>query len=138
MDETETCNLPYYYNDIDRNKSETILRSINRPGCFLIRQHENSSSISTSSIKSPYALSIVTPSLEIFRLYNGNIPVAIKTCSISIDENESNILRERRIMMNIVHRYLIQFYGLCHLDNKLCLITEYIRNGSLLFLATTR
>ncbi|CAF3721835.1 unnamed protein product [Rotaria socialis] len=123
MDETETCNLPYYYNDIDRNKSETILRSINRPGCFLIRQHENSSSISTSSIKS---------------LYNGNIPVAIKTCSISIDENESNILRERRIMMNIVHRYLIQFYGLCHLDNKLCLITEYIRNGSLLFLATTR
>ncbi|CAF3434379.1 unnamed protein product [Rotaria socialis] len=68
MDETETCNLPYYYNDIDRNKSETILRSINRPGCFLIRQHENSSSISTSSIKSPYALSIVTPSLEIFRL----------------------------------------------------------------------
>ncbi len=58
MDESNTFNLPYYYNNIDRNQSESILRLINRPGCFLIRKHENNSS---SLVESPYVLSIIAP-----------------------------------------------------------------------------
>ncbi|CAF4001707.1 unnamed protein product [Rotaria sordida] len=228
IDKNKTSNLPYYYNDIDRNKSESILRLINRPGCFLIRQHDENS-LSSSLIKTPYVLSIVNPSLKISHyllyrinkrlfikpysnqyyysikdlvdahqlnpgllpcslveypirlisnndylssssirisssysltiqtnklirqkmigqghfgtvykgLYYGNIPVAIKTYStlsgLSIAECESNLLSEGEIMMNLRHPYLVNLYGICRFDNKLCLITEYINNGCLLF-----
>jgi len=70
-------------------------------------------------------------------LYNKEIPVAIKTFSMSFilskDECETNILSEARIMMNLNHPYLIHFYGISRCDNRLCLVTEYIPNGSLLF-----
>ncbi|CAF3742935.1 unnamed protein product [Rotaria sp. Silwood1] len=217
--------LPYYYNDIDRNKCENILRLINRPGCFLIRQHNDY--YLSSLIKTPYVLSIISPSLNIYHyilyrinkrlfikpysnkyyyslkhivkyhqekagllpctlveypirfflnndklsssfsslssltiqtnklirqhiighgyfsivykgLYNGYIPVAIKTCSISssdlsIVECQSNMLYEAKTMININHPYLVHFYGIYIFDNQFCLVIEYIHNGSLLF-----
>ncbi len=36
-------------------------------------------------------------------------------------------------MMDLNHPYLVHFYGISRYDNRLCLITEYIANGCLLF-----
>jgi serine/threonine protein kinase len=70
-------------------------------------------------------------------LYNGEISVAIKTTSISgilsKEECELNMLSEAQTMMNLSHPYLIHFYGISRYDNRLCLVTEYIPNGCLLF-----
>ncbi|CAF3585827.1 unnamed protein product [Adineta steineri] len=229
-DDNSILNLPYYYDNIDRVKSESILRLINRPGCFLIRKHQYSCS---SLIESPYVLSIICPSLKIVHyllykineklfikpysqefyhsvkdlvdihkrnpgilpcklleypirlslnnnddtslsssssscssssssfiidknklirqeiigrghfgivykgLYNGETHVALKTfsisCILSSDERESNILNEARTMMYLSHPYLVHLYGITRYDNQLCLVTEYISDGCLLF-----
>ncbi len=80
MDESKTFNLPYYYNNIDRNKSESILGLTNHSECFLIRKHQNNSS---SSIESPYVLSLIVPSLKIFHylLYRINQHLFLKPFS---------------------------------------------------------
>jgi hypothetical protein len=248
---SKRCHLDYYYNDLDRNKSESILRLLNRPGCFLIRKHQSNLS-SSCEIESPYVLSMIGPSLKmshylLYRikeslflkpysleyynsikdlvdahrqnagilpctlieypirlksikknlsssssstiskcsktsessliietnklirqeiigrghfgivykglfhllfqilfllflslgLYNNHIYVAIKTFSISsllsLDECQSNMLSEARTMMDLHHPYLIHFYGITYYDNQLCLVTEYMPNGCLLF-----
>lgn len=43
------------------------------------------------------------------------------------------MLCEARTMMNLSHPYLIHFYGISRYDNRLCLVTEYVLNGCLLF-----
>ena len=52
---------------------------------------------------------------------------------LSNDKYESTILSEARTMMNFNHPYLVHLYGVSHLDNQLCLVTEYMPNGCLLF-----
>lgn len=88
IDENKTCDLPYYHSDIDRIKSESILRLMNRPGCFLIRQHHHESL--SSLVTSPYVLSIVSPSLKIlhYLLYRINQRLFLKPYS---DEFYSSI-----------------------------------------------
>ncbi len=36
-------------------------------------------------------------------------------------------------MMQVNHPYLVHLYGISRCDNRLCLVTEYILNGCLLF-----
>lgn len=43
------------------------------------------------------------------------------------------MLNEARTMMHLSHPYLVHFYGISRCDNQLCLVTEYISNGCLLF-----
>ena len=55
------------------------------------------------------------------------------SCLLSKDECESNMLSEARTMMDLRHPYLVHFYGISRCDHRLCLVTEYIPNGCLLF-----
>jgi serine/threonine protein kinase len=43
------------------------------------------------------------------------------------------MLSEARTMMYLNHPYIVHFYGVSRCDNRLCLVTEYISNGCLLF-----
>ncbi len=55
------------------------------------------------------------------------------SCILSMNECESNMLSEARTMMHLNHPYLVHLYGISRCDNRLCLVTEYIPNGCLLF-----
>jgi serine/threonine protein kinase len=43
------------------------------------------------------------------------------------------MLSEAQTMMHLDHPYLVHLYGISRCDNRLCLVTEYISNGCLLF-----
>ncbi len=43
------------------------------------------------------------------------------------------MLSDAPAMMHLTHPYLVHFYGINRCDHRLCLVTEYIPNGCLLF-----
>ncbi|NXP06642.1 FRK kinase, partial [Thinocorus orbignyianus] len=64
-------------------------------------------------------------------LWNNTTPVAIKTLKPgSMDPQD--FLREAQIMKYLRHPKLIQLYAVCSLENPIYIITELMRNGSLL------
>jgi len=108
MVENETSNLPYYYDNIDRNKSESILRFLNRPGCFLIRKHHNNNS---SLIESPYVLSIIGPSFKIFHylLYRINQHLFIKPHSNEFYNSIKDLVDQHRQNAGVLPSTLIEY-----------------------------
>ncbi len=108
MDKNKTFNLPYYYNNIDRNQSESILRLINRPGCFLIRKHENNSS---SLVESPYVLSIIAPSLKIvhYLLYRINEHLFLKPFSKQFYNSVKHLVDQHRQNPGVLPCTLIEY-----------------------------
>lgn len=113
MSESDEINLPYYFNDIDRNESESILQSIKRPGCFLIRRHKQNSSILSSSlsIESPYVLSIVAPSLKIvhFLIYRINKYLSIKVDSDEYYKSLKELVQSHKLNSGILPCKLIEY-----------------------------
>jgi hypothetical protein len=109
IDENKTSNPDYYYNNIDRNKSESILRLINRPGCFLIRKHQNNNS--SSSIESPYVLSLIGPSLKIFHylLYRINQRLFLKPFSNEFYKSIKHLVDEHRQNPGLLPCTLIEY-----------------------------
>ncbi|XP_018599325.1 tyrosine-protein kinase SRK2 [Scleropages formosus] len=64
-------------------------------------------------------------------LWNGTTPVAVKTLRCgNMDPND--FLREAQIMKKLRHSKLIQLYAVCTLDEPIYIITELMKNGSLL------
>ncbi|NXT54981.1 FRK kinase, partial [Pluvianellus socialis] len=64
-------------------------------------------------------------------LWNNSTSVAVKTLKPgSMDPKD--FLREAQIMKNLRHPKLIQLYAVCTLENPIYIITELMRNGSLL------
>jgi hypothetical protein len=108
IDENSTSNLPYYYQNIDRDKSESILRLINRPGCFLIRKHENNSS---SLISSPYVLSIIAPSFKIvhYLLYRINQNLFIKPFSREFYHSVKHLVDEHKLNPGVLPCTLLEY-----------------------------
>ncbi|XP_051781527.1 tyrosine-protein kinase SRK2 [Erpetoichthys calabaricus] len=69
---------------------------------------------------------------EVYRgLWNGTTPVAVKTLKQgSMDPND--FLREAQIMKMLRHPRLIQLYAVCTKEEPIYIITELMKNGSLL------
>ncbi|KAL4649062.1 tyrosine-protein kinase FRK [Arapaima gigas] len=64
-------------------------------------------------------------------LWNNTTPVAVKTLKCgTMDAND--FLREAQIMKKLRHPKLIQLYAVCSLDEPIYIITELMKNGSLL------
>jgi hypothetical protein len=108
FDENKTSNLYYYYDNIDRNKSESILRLINRCGAFLIRKHQNNNS---SLIESPYVLSLIGPSLKIYHylLYRINQHLFIKPFSDEFYNSVKHLVDEHRENAGLLPCTLIEY-----------------------------
>ncbi|CAF0741971.1 unnamed protein product [Didymodactylos carnosus] len=98
--EEQIQHLPYYHRNLDRSKTEAILKMINRPGCFLIRDHltksqrsNNSSTKNTNEktlnqvIETPYVLSVLSLSNTVYHylLYYVDKKYFIKPFSDSYD-----------------------------------------------------
>ena len=132
IDENRTSHLPYYYKDVDRNKSEWILRSVNRPGCFLIRHHEHNSP--ASLVRSPYVLSIVDPSLKIvhYLLYRINQCLFIKPFSDEFYTSVKDLIEAYRKDAGILPCTLVEYPVRCLPNNDaFCLSLNNILSSSL-------
>jgi hypothetical protein len=108
FDENKTSNLNYYYDNIDRNKSESILRLINRSGAFLIRKHQNNKS---SLIESPYVLSLIGPSLKIYHylVYRINQHLFIKPFSDEFYNSVKHLVDAHRENAGVLPCILIEY-----------------------------
>lgn len=108
MIENETTNLPYFYSNIDRNKSELIFRFVNRPGCFLIRKHENKN---PSIIESPYVLSMIDPSFKLFHYlwYRIDRRLFIKPYSNEFYHSVKDLVDQHRLNAGLLPSKLIEY-----------------------------
>lgn len=71
-------------------------------------------------------------------LWNNTTPVAIKTLK-SGTMDPKDFLAEAQIMKKLRHSKLIQLYAVCTLEEPIYIITELMKNGSLLeYLQGTR
>ncbi|TNM94621.1 hypothetical protein fugu_017380 [Takifugu bimaculatus] len=69
---------------------------------------------------------------EVFEgLWNDTTPVAVKTLKPGTMDPE-DFLREAQIMKRLRHGKLIQLYAVCTLEDPIYIITELMKNGSLL------
>lgn len=69
---------------------------------------------------------------EVFEgLWNDTTPVAVKTLKPGTMDPE-DFLREAQIMKRLRHAKLIQLYAVCTLEDPIYIITELMKNGSLL------
>jgi hypothetical protein len=118
MDENKTSNLNYYYTNINREKSESILRLINRPGCFLIRKHQNNFSL---FIETPYVLSLIGPSLKIYHylLYRINQHLFLKPFSNEFYNSIKHLVDEHRQNAGVLPCTLTEYpvYFTPNIDN---------------------
>lgn len=64
-------------------------------------------------------------------LWNNTTPVAIKTLK-SGTMDPKDFLAEASIMKKLRHNKLIQLYAVCTLEEPIYIITELMKNGSLL------
>nr|XP_006002996.1 PREDICTED: tyrosine-protein kinase FRK [Latimeria chalumnae] len=64
-------------------------------------------------------------------LWNSTTPVAIKTLKTGTMDPK-DFLREAQVMKKLRHPNLIQLYAVCSLEQPIYIITELMRNGSLL------
>ncbi|CAF2969723.1 unnamed protein product [Rotaria sp. Silwood2] len=64
-------------------------------------------------------------------LWNNRMPVAIKTLK-SGSMNPTDFLAEASIMKKLKHPNLIQLYAVCTIEEPIYIVTELMRNGSLL------
>ncbi|CAF1598408.1 unnamed protein product [Adineta ricciae] len=64
-------------------------------------------------------------------LWNNRMPVAIKTLKPG-SMNPTDFLAEAQIMKQLKHPNLIQLYAVCTLKEPIYIVTELMRNGSLL------
>lgn len=64
-------------------------------------------------------------------LWNNTTPVAIKTLKPGTMDPK-DFLAEAQIMKKLRHAKLIQLYAVCTMEEPIYIITELMRNGSLL------
>lgn len=64
-------------------------------------------------------------------LWNNTTPVAVKTLK-SGTMDPKDFLAEAQIMKKLRHNKLIQLYAVCTLEEPIYIITELMKNGSLL------
>ncbi|KAM6915322.1 tyrosine-protein kinase FRK [Xenentodon cancila] len=69
---------------------------------------------------------------EVFEgIWNDTTPVAVKTLKPGMMDSE-DFLREAQIMKKLRHAKLIQLYAVCTVQEPIYIITELMKNGSLL------
>jgi fyn-related kinase len=63
--------------------------------------------------------------------WNRNTVVAIKTLRADAAD-VSQFLEEAQVMKTLIHHKLVQLYGVCTVDEPICIVTELMKNGALL------
>lgn len=64
-------------------------------------------------------------------LWNNTTPVAVKTLKPGTMDPK-DFLEEAHIMKKLRHKHLIQLYAVCTKDEPIFIVTELMKNGSLL------
>jgi len=64
-------------------------------------------------------------------VWKGNQRIAIKTMKPGSMEDD-DFIEEAKSMSNFYHKNLVRLFGVCSLIKPLCIVTEYMCNGSLL------
>jgi len=64
-------------------------------------------------------------------IWKENVPVAVKTLKPG-SMNPTDFLAEASIMKNLKHANLIQLYAVCTIEEPIYIVTELMKNGSLL------
>ncbi len=63
----------------------------------------------------------------------GNISVAVKTCKITLpDEQKKKFLQEGRILKQYEHPNIVRFIGICVQKQPIMIVMELVPGGSLL------
>ncbi|XP_065055578.1 probable serine/threonine-protein kinase drkA isoform X2 [Rhopilema esculentum] len=47
-----------------------------------------------------------------------------------IEEDKNHFLEESKWMSRLTNRHIVQFYGICHMEPNLCIISEFMSGGS--------
>ncbi|KAA8583245.1 hypothetical protein FQN60_015791 [Etheostoma spectabile] len=152
---------PWYFPDTKRLDAEKLLLAGgNQQGAFLIRNCESQTGERSLSVKKQlemgapqtHGLSYNTVdqweidrnSIKLLRklgagqfgevfegLWNDTTAVAVKTLKPGTMDTE-DFLREAQIMKRLRHAKLIQLYAVCTMEEPIYIITELMKNGSLL------
>ena len=65
-------------------------------------------------------------------LWNGTVPIAVKTLKSKEGTAESDFLQEASLMKTLHHPKLVHLFGVCTKELPFCIITEFMKHGSLL------
>ena len=65
-------------------------------------------------------------------LWNGTVPIAVKTLKSKEGTAESDFVREASLMKILRHPKLVNLFGVCTKELPFCIITELMKHGSLL------
>ena len=65
-------------------------------------------------------------------LWNETVPIAVKTLKSKEGTAESDFVREASLMKILRHPKLVHLFGVCSKELPFCIITEFMKHGSLL------